>query len=93
MTERGLTQADVAAMAGVTQSNVSLWLLNDMFPRADALCALATALGVGMEFLLTGEGGAEAQGPSFQENAAEIRRLTQEARAALAALDEALKKI
>ncbi|AHF91651.1 transcriptional regulator [Opitutaceae bacterium TAV5] len=95
MAERSLTQADIASMAGVTQSNVSLWL-NDALPRADALHSLATALGVSMEFLLTGETGGQppaiAAVPTRSGNVTEIRRLARETRAALAALDDALKK-
>ncbi|EIP97500.1 putative transcriptional regulator [Opitutaceae bacterium TAV1] len=95
MAERSLTQADIASMAGVTQSNVSLWL-NDALPRADALHSLATALGVSMEFLLTGETGGQSPAiaavPTRSGNVTEIRRLAKEARATLAALDDVLKK-
>ena len=51
--KRGLTQAELAGLAGVRQSHISL-IENDRRPNVTALVAadLARALGVSLEYLL-----------------------------------------
>lgn len=57
-----LRQSDVAERAGVTQSAVSQYITGVRLPGANELLNLSRALGVSMEYLLTGQhpGGAAA---------------------------------
>lgn len=54
MEERGWTQQHIAMASGVAQATVNGWL-GGSTPRADALYRLASALGISMEELLTGD--------------------------------------
>lgn len=64
----GLTQSQLAKRAGITRSAISQWETGDV-TRVDALPLLACAqtLGVGLEWLLRGEG------PGVGEDAASYR--------------------
>lgn len=53
LADRGISQAQLAAGVGVSQSCISRWL-QDQVPRADDLYRLAKYLGVSMESLLVG---------------------------------------
>jgi transcriptional regulator with XRE-family HTH domain len=49
---RGMTLADVAALAGVSRQAVWFWERGDRFPRLDRLTAWAAALDLRVEILL-----------------------------------------
>lgn len=49
----GLTQAELADAVGEPQPNIAFWEFSDKPPRSDVLPALATALGVTVEALLS----------------------------------------
>jgi transcriptional regulator with XRE-family HTH domain len=51
-----VTQADLAAQLGVTDNAVTQWETGRAAPRAERLTAIATALGVLVTWLITGEG-------------------------------------
>lgn len=58
----GLLQEQLAEKAGIDQATVSRWEHRDEVPdRAGSLLAIARALGVSVDWLLTGEG----QGPAI----------------------------
>ncbi len=50
---RGLTQAEIASLAGVTQQDVSRYL-RGRIPQAENLLKLSSAFGVSPAWLLTG---------------------------------------
>ena len=55
MKDQSLTQVELAERIGVTQAAVSKWI-NGTVPKGDQLLAIANALGVNMEWLLSGKG-------------------------------------
>ncbi len=54
--ERNLTQKELAELSGVPQQNISAYESSGRIPRADALCALAAALGATMDELYRPDG-------------------------------------
>ena len=54
---------DLSKKSGVTRSTVSKWLADEREPRAANIPAIAGALGVSSEFLLTGRNAPEAEPP------------------------------
>jgi putative transcriptional regulator len=60
---RDLTQADLAAMAGVTRKSVNAVETGRMVPSVVLALKLARALGVGVDTLFTLNGAAETVGP------------------------------
>jgi len=55
MQDKGLTQVALADLANTTQTSISRYLRGAGMPRAEELHRLSIALGVSMEWLLTGE--------------------------------------
>lgn len=55
MQNREFTQSDLAKNAETSQSNISRYLSGNGMPRAEELQRIARALGVSMEYLLTGD--------------------------------------
>lgn len=53
---RGLSQGELGRLAGVAQMSVSKWERGASEPSISQATALARALGVGVEWLATGEG-------------------------------------
>lgn len=53
--ERGLTQPQLAEMVGVSKGMISVWENNINEPKASYLKALATALEVSVDLLLSEE--------------------------------------
>ncbi len=51
----GLSQEDLAQRVGVPQQTIAFWEQSDKPPRSDALVALAQALGVSVETILSEE--------------------------------------
>lgn len=54
--EKGLSQAEAAALAGVSTNHYGKWELGKAFPRAASLEALAEAFGVTSKWLMIGQG-------------------------------------
>ena len=50
--KRGISQNELAALVGVTQSAVAKWETGDSMPRADKLCQLAEILNCTVDDLL-----------------------------------------
>jgi transcriptional regulator with XRE-family HTH domain len=92
--QAGLQQERLAEIAGVSQGAVSGWK-NGAIPKADVLYRLAGALGVSMEYLLTGEepGDRPTMLPAPNVEVAEVRKRVKAAQAALAMAADELKKI
>ena len=53
--ERGLSQKELADRAGVSDSAISSYEQRGKLPQLDAACAIAGALGVSLDTLVTGE--------------------------------------
>ena len=53
--EKGLTQPQLAALVGVSSGMISIWENNVNEPKASNLTALATALDVSVDTLLSDE--------------------------------------
>lgn len=60
----GLTQVELAELAGIRQSNISAWELGTRTPLPDGLSALARALGCSIDYLV----GLEEEGCKFYDN-------------------------
>lgn len=54
--EKGMSQAEAAALAGVSVNHYGKWELGKAFPRASSLEVLAGSFGVNVKWLLTGQG-------------------------------------
>lgn len=54
--EKGMSQAEAAALAGVSTNHYGKWERGIVFPRANALEALANAFGVTTKWLMIGQG-------------------------------------
>lgn len=81
----GLTTAELAARAGVTEETLSSWELDRDEPRSNRLSTLAGVLGVSPTWLLAGHGAAPREnGEARDALAVEVERLQTEA-ASLAA--------
>lgn len=52
MGDRGMTQAELGRMVGISQGNVSMYVTGRREPRATYLLRIATALGVTTDELL-----------------------------------------
>lgn len=52
---KGLKQKEISELTGISEGAMSNYMVNRI-PKADQLFRLASALGVSMEFLLTGQG-------------------------------------
>ena len=52
MRDRGMTQAELGRMVGISQGNVSMYVTGRREPRATYLLRIATALGVTTDELL-----------------------------------------
>lgn len=52
MSKRGLTQKDLSAKAGVTESAMSYYVNGSRVPRSDVLARIAKALGTSTDYLL-----------------------------------------
>lgn len=60
--ERGMTQKDLAAEAGITEAAVSHYLKGDRWPRASVLSRMADILGTSSDYLMGGtEGDTDAE--------------------------------
>jgi transcriptional regulator with XRE-family HTH domain len=64
---RGLTQAALGARLGVTRSQVTLWETGGRNPSPTSLKQIALALGVAVEWLVTGRGSAKPAHPPNRE--------------------------
>lgn len=53
---QGMTQAEAAALAGVSVNHYGKWELGKAFPRAASIDALAKAFGVTSKWLMIGQG-------------------------------------
>lgn len=93
----GWKQKDVAELAAVKTSAISNYLAGERMPGAEQLYRLSRALGVSMEYLLTGEesgaGGASAgsqaaYGPDWRGRASAAEAELREIKAALADLSK-----
>lgn len=62
----GLSQDSLAEAVGVSRQAISKWELGDAIPETSKLAALAAALGVSIDWLLS-ESGPEAEADSSQE--------------------------
>lgn len=62
---RGLTQSALGARLGVTRSQVTLWETGGRNPSPNSMKALALALEVNLEWLVTGNGTATAPSQAF----------------------------
>lgn len=65
----GLTQADFAALMGVTRTAVANWETGQSLPDMANLIRIAEVSRVGFEWLATGRGDTEAPAASVQEPA------------------------
>lgn len=52
---KGLKDADVARLSGVTKSTFSDWKTGRYNPKGEKLTKIASALGVSLEYLMSGE--------------------------------------
>lgn len=52
MGDRGMTQAELGRMVGISQGNVSMYVTGRREPRATCIMRIATALGVTTDELL-----------------------------------------
>lgn len=52
MRDRGMTQAELGRMVGISQGNVSMYVTGKREPRATYILRIATALGVTTDELL-----------------------------------------
>lgn len=52
--EKGLKDADIARTTGIPRSNLSMWKNGTHQPKYDKMCRIADALGVSVEYLMTG---------------------------------------
>lgn len=81
----------LAEKAKTSQSNISRYLKGGGMPRAEELHRIATALGVTMEWLLTGESSTTgASAPASPRPAKAIRKALDDARASLDRLEKHL---
>jgi len=55
MDTQRLTHANVEAAVGVSNSQLSSWIINDRLPRADQALKIAQYLSTSLEWLITGE--------------------------------------
>ncbi len=55
MNKKGLTQKELATMAGVTESTLSRYLNNERKPKAEILANIATALNTTSDYLINGK--------------------------------------
>lgn len=55
MQKRGLTQVELSAMSGISQSAISKYFRGQAYPKSIELYKIAKVLNVTMEWLLTGE--------------------------------------
>ena len=53
--ENNLSQKDFAKDVGTTESAICRYLKDERIPRIDILCNMATALGVSLDYLVTGK--------------------------------------
>lgn len=73
---RNFTQADLAARADVSQGTLSRYLNGKASPKAEELLRISKALGVSMEWLLTGESTAQpAELSGIQTPAPALRKI------------------
>lgn len=76
-----VTQAELATKAAMSQGAISRYLNGKASPKAEELLRIAQALGVTMEYLLTGSGPAPpgaspvADGGTLKQVRAEVQRL------------------
>lgn len=68
--EKGLSQAEVAELIGVSANHYGKWELGKVFPRAASLEALADAFGVTSKWLMIGQG---EKTPAAEQQAKEER--------------------
>lgn len=55
MNQKGLTQKQLAQIAGVTESALSRYINNERKPKAEVLANIATALNTTSEYLINGK--------------------------------------
>lgn len=55
MKQKGMTGTALCKAAGISQSTFAMWKKNDRVPKAEYLPAIATALGVSVDYLMMGE--------------------------------------
>ncbi len=55
MNKEGLTQKELAIMAGVTESTLSRYLNDERQPKAEILANIATALNTTSDYLINGK--------------------------------------
>lgn len=55
MTERGISQKQLASLSGITESSISRYLRSEQRPRVDVVINIAKALHVDPQFLLSDE--------------------------------------
>ncbi len=87
MQSRNITQSDLATKAGVSQGAISRYMNGKASPKAEELHRLSTALGVTMEWLLTGDGPLAAR--ASPGDGAAIKRVKSEAERLARLLGEA----
>lgn len=83
MQRRKLTQAELASKASTTQATISRYLRGIAMPRAEELHRISLALGVTMEWLLTGQGPVNAA-PSSPKPTKTLSKALSDAESAIA---------
>ena len=86
------TQAQLAERSETTQTTISRYLSGKASPKAEELLRISQALGVSMEWLLTGNGTQKSQesaNPSAQSKKSAVKAL-KDARAALDRIEKEL---
>jgi transcriptional regulator with XRE-family HTH domain len=68
--DRGISQTQLSQELGLNPSTVSLWGREGRSPNIDDIPHIARILGVSLEYLFTGEDGAESLGANIANNIA-----------------------
>lgn len=53
--EKNIQQKELADICGISSNGISTWKVTGSYPRADIAVKIAAALGVTVEYLITGE--------------------------------------
>ncbi len=53
--DKNMQQKELADICGISSNGISTWKVTGSYPRADIAVKLAAALGVTVEYLITGE--------------------------------------
>jgi transcriptional regulator with XRE-family HTH domain len=88
------SEADAARKTGITPQAINTYVRENRLPKAEQLHALAEAMGVTMEFLLTGKQSTEwaVNEPLPQSSSPEARKLIRQLLSTAKALETELEK-